>query len=509
MSDSNYRAKASSTSDEEDDRTLRERLERGVALAMRAVPFWKGTLGIFLVASGIGLFMALRTERIYRSECKILVKSGIRTGDRNDSPTLLADKVAARLKEVLLTRTRLEPIIKDNKLYEGIVEGKGMTDAVEEMRTHVGLRASAESTFTISFEDTEKERTRAVTQQLTDTTIADYKRSNLSKAEQEVEFYSAQATRAQEDLAKAETALYGFHALHPEFPVAIMPSGMGVGMQPTTVRAPQTPPDPILADLYKRKAQIEAEAKIDGKPVVATTSAEVSQAQTARDEAQKRLVEAKAALNEKSATLTDQHPDVAAAKSKVELATTALKAAEAQLDKARGAQAQPIPSAALSTESQTKLMDLNKQIGSRLDELKRNSPTLGSTAAVASSTPVADWQRFTSEVNIRRIRYEDLQRNLKEKELEARASKGSELLEVLEPAFLPSHPYRGGRTKTALFGLAFALVLALGYALVRVLFDDTIIDAEDVRSLHRTIPVIGVIPSLPSLPPNPSPSEKG
>ncbi len=103
-------------------------------------------------------------------------------------------------------------------------------------------------------------------------------------------------------------------------------------------------------------------------------------------------------------------------------------------------------------------------------------------------------------MNLRRLRFDDLQRNLKEKELEARASKGSEFLEVLEPAYLPTHPYKGGRTKTAVFGLVAALLLAFGYALVRVLFDDTIVDAEDVQLLHRTIPVLGVIPTVPTLP---------
>ena len=44
-----------------------------------------------------------------------------------------------------------------------------------------------------------------------------------------------------------------------------------------------------------------------------------------------------------------------------------------------------------------------------------------------------------------------------------------------------------------------AAIFAIAYAFLRVLTDDTIIDAEDVGALPGKFAVIGVIPALPEV----------
>ncbi|MEO6419710.1 MAG: hypothetical protein ABIP39_09905, partial [Polyangiaceae bacterium] len=77
----------------------------------------------------------------------------------------------------------------------------------------------------------------------------------------------------------------------------------------------------------------------------------------------------------------------------------------------------------------------------------------------------------------------------------AEATSGDQM-EVIDPAYKPTRPARGGRTNAALVGGAIALIVSIGYAFMRVLLNDTIIDAADVEAL-QLIPVLGIMPMLP------------
>jgi capsular polysaccharide biosynthesis protein len=68
---------------------------------------------------------------------------------------------------------------------------------------------------------------------------------------------------------------------------------------------------------------------------------------------------------------------------------------------------------------------------------------------------------------------------------------------VVDPAVRPTHPSKGGRTNTALAGLAASLMLSLAYASMRVAVDDRLIDAEDIEALGL-LPVLCVVPKLAS-----------
>jgi capsular polysaccharide biosynthesis protein len=71
----------------------------------------------------------------------------------------------------------------------------------------------------------------------------------------------------------------------------------------------------------------------------------------------------------------------------------------------------------------------------------------------------------------------------------------NDVMSVLEPAYRPMHPSKGGRGTAAIVGLGVSLFLALLYMTARVAFNDTLIDAADVEALHL-IPVLGVVPKL-------------
>jgi uncharacterized protein involved in exopolysaccharide biosynthesis len=521
-----------------------ERIARGKVLARRALSYWKMSALLFLLGCGIALIVALNVKRIYKSECVVLVKPAMKTDDREESPSERAMKLAPKLKDTLLTRSRLEPIIKEFNLYPRTVESKGLVDAVEEMRLHVGFRGRDSETFVISFEDEDQDRVKAITQRLADSTIEDYKKGNLSSTKTQEEFLTLEEKRANDEVERANHALATFLAAHPEFAADTLNSpftpgrgapatGPGAGgggvVMPNVPAAPQAG-DGALSSLMRQKARLEAEirgAAQGGAVPAPAVNESVATLTKARDDAAKRAAQAQADLADKRTKLTDQHPDVVAAKAQADSAGRALHVAEQQLDQVKGGSA-PVDTTAASPELQKKLADVQAQIAARQGEIARRPAVAPGTkpdekAVAEPINPLValetEWARLLRGASDAKAKDEDLRRSLERARLKTSATEmvGGDQMEIIDPAYRPTRPARGGRTNAALAGFGIAFFAAFAYAFTRVLTNDTILDAADVETLNL-IPVLGVIPRLPppsvvtaaaplEPPPSPPPSD--
>ena len=485
--------------------------------------YWRGSLLVFAVLSGIAVIVALNVKRIYRSEVVVLVKPAMRTDDRDDSPTERAMKLAPKLKDTLLTRSRLEPIIKEFQLYTRTVESKGMVDAVEEMRTHVGFRGRDSETFVISFEDEHQERTRAVTQRLADTMMAEFQRSSLSSSKQQAEFLASEQKRVETEVENASRALATFLAAHPEFAADPQlggfgprpggaaaqlpgaPAGAGGGILPRVAQGGvNAQGDPQLYALYKQKARLEAELRGAAGAPSTPTGEGISGLTKARDEAAKRAAQAQAELAERRTRYTDQHPDVVAARAQAESAGRALKAAQDQLESGKGTE--PGSSAPPNAQTEQKLAELRSQIEKRQAELQQKSGGVdpkrpAAEGKAAPESPIValetEWQRLLRTVADARAAHDDIERRAERANLHASATEAlaGEQMEIIDPAYKPMRPARGGRTNTALAGLGAALFIAVALAILRVLMSDIVIDVSDIEALGL-IPVLGAIPRV-------------
>jgi hypothetical protein len=119
-----------------------------------------------------------------------------------------------------------------------------------------------------------------------------------------------------------------------------------------------------------------------------------------------------------------------------------------------------------------------------------------------------EWQRLLRVLHDVKSEHGDLKQRLEHAKLSASAveAQGGDQMQILDTAYKPLRPSQGGRTKTALMGGIMALLIALGYAMSRVFFNDTIIDRADIEAM-QLIPVLGVVPKVraaapPSAPPS-------
>lgn len=498
--------------------STQERVARARTLAGRALGHWRLALLLFVVGVAIAVGIAYNVKRIYQSRCVVLFKSGIRTDEQQETSAERAQKMAPKLKEVLTTRSHLETIINEFHLYPKTLEARGMLDAVEEMRTHIGFRGKESDTFEISFDNEDADITQKVAERLAEAMIGQFTSANVEAARQQADFLGQEENRSEEELEAANKALATFLGAHPEFAAEARDAnrGAGIPIMPNAGGSAASSMDPQIAALYRQRARIQAEMKAtsasaaagSGAPMTAPANRSIESLTKARDDAAKAAAVAQSDLADKRMHLTEEHPDVIAARQQADAAARALHIAEAQLASAQVHSGTKVPSGldndapapGNSGDMQKKLDAIAAQIYARQSNLAH--PT--TPQASAPSEPVnqlvaleTDWQRLVRAMGETKSHQEDLRSRAERAKLQASAinSNGGDQMEIIDPAFRPMRPFKGGRTNAALVGLAVAGMAAIFYAFARVLFSDLIIDAADVDALH-VIPVLGVLPKL-------------
>src|SRR6185369_1805551 len=96
-------------------RSAREELERILVFARRSVAYWKRAALVFVVGILVAVPYVFTRPRVWQSETVILYQETMRSSDitGGDSAEGSVRRLAPRLREVLLSRASLEPIIKD------------------------------------------------------------------------------------------------------------------------------------------------------------------------------------------------------------------------------------------------------------------------------------------------------------------------------------------------------------------------------------------------------------
>src|SRR5688500_1907046 len=128
----------------------REKYEAMLGFARRAVRFWPSLLvTIVLGAAACAAFLLVRKPD-YRSQTLLLYTGAIQTSATDPAAMPQRDS-AVRLREMLLSRPRLQTLMEQHNLYPEIVEKDGCADAIEEFRKDVDFHAPGGDTFTIGF----------------------------------------------------------------------------------------------------------------------------------------------------------------------------------------------------------------------------------------------------------------------------------------------------------------------------------------------------------------------
>lgn len=478
-------------------RTARDRLDRFLSILKRTPRFYAPALILFVIGTAAAVTYALARPRVYRSETLILYREGIRGATLNgydeggDPPR----KLGLRLKEMVLSRTRLQEIIDEFKLYPALMEERGYVDAVDEMRNHIAFRVKDGNTFGLSFEGDEPRRVQAVTARLAEALIAENSRMRAEQAEVTKDLLEGEKRRNERELRDKETALAQFLAEHPEFALETAPTGpspAGTANLAAPTKSGRST-DPALLALEREAGRLKQRLTLaaDGqKPEEPRGDPALGAAKT---EAESDLRSAQRELADKQAQFTDGHSDVHAAKVRVGAAEQKLNRAADALGSSILAERQKVgvkggellvDRAALEGE----LRKINSEIaayGARR--------AYGGRAAAQASQVVAletEWTRLNREVAEAREQRQQLEdKEFKAAMAESAATSGRNAqMVIVDPAFRPTHPAKPGRTLIATTGMLMSLVLALSLALGCALLDDRVYDRTDLERLELGAP---------------------
>lgn len=480
----------------------REKLERLKTLAVRARAFVRGALALAFVVSVAGIAVILKLPRVYESETVVLARDAIRTDPRDETPSIHAQRIGPKLKDLLLARSRLEGIVARFGLYPQIVERRGTVDAVEEMRKHVGFRSRDSDTFVISFQSQDRELAQKVTAALAQSMIDEFVRDNVDTARAARDFLVDEEKRAERDLDAKGEALAEFLANHPQYawdptkgaPPPFAPVAPKAGARKTSAQGPS---DPELAALYRERARLEAQLDAAAAPKgTAGATPQMAELEKARAGALAALTQAQADLAEKRQRLTEEHPDVIAARNRAIAAGRALNAAEGALSDARAAAAEAARAEDDGADTgalRDRLTAVKGAILARERVLAKKGDSPGAAPpSVEASKPApsgavaveTEWQRLVRDVSEARNHKEDVAAKRARAELEASATatSGAMIMTVIDPAYRPTRPLKPNRTVLASMTLALSALLGILWAFARVVLDDTIFDATDVEA---------------------------
>jgi uncharacterized protein involved in exopolysaccharide biosynthesis len=480
-------------------RTARDRLDRIVTILWRATRFWPAASVVLLIGTLASIGYTFTRQRIYKSETMMLYREGIRSSDVGgfEGGGDPARKLALKLKEMVLSRTRLQQIIDENKLYQEIVADRGYVDAVDEMRGHISFRVKDGDTFGLSFEGGDPARVQAITARLAVALIDENSKHRTEQAEATKEFLDSERKHAEEELREKESALANFLSKHPEFAREATPGSTTLHTVPS--KAPKGGgTDPTLLALEREAARLQERL---GMPVAKKPKDNASDPKlvAARTEAENDLHSAQRELADKLAQFTDQHPDVKAARTKVKTAEAKLKRAQDALVAADTQKPPPEEEATIDRATlESQLAKVQEEISAYK---KRKAAQHDSDAEENKSAPSwivaleTEWSQLSRDVQEARTRTT----GLTEKQFKASISENATtqgrnaLLEIVDPAYRPTHPSKPSRSMLLLIGLLLSIGLGLATALTLALLDDRLYDRIDVEKMDL-LPLLSVVP---------------
>lgn len=454
--------------------TPRERLLRLLALLGRTRMFWRSSLLIGAVGLVLAIGVALNSKNAFRSETTVLYRDTIQTKD-GETQSQRAARLGPKLKDLLLARPKLEQVIVEYNLFPDKAR-RSMLDAIEAMQQATTFRARTADSFVISFSYEDPAIAQRVTARLTDLMIDEYQRQTLDTATLTRDFLQRELAETNRHVEEANRALATFLAQHPQFQWGLndspyAPTSGQAAARERTFTGRAAAPAPVAGSSAGAVA-----------PSLPAPSGDVA-AQKQRDLAAATLAAAQAALVEKLVSVTPAHPDAISAKARVEAARRNLAAAEAALPPVHVEPALPPPTV------------------ERLAKAEPRPRFEGSPAKAAAPSDVVEleteWHRLRLELDRARGQLTLLQKNTHAAEIsaDATARQNQNEMQILEPAYRPMRPDRGGRTRIFFAGAAVALFLALGYAAARVLLNDTLLDEGDIAAIGGP-PMLVAVPHL-------------
>ncbi len=495
--------------------TPRDKLDRLLQYVHRARRYWWVVAGLVVIGTLLSIVFAMTRPKVFQSGAVLYYQERIQTSLlQNRDVSTHNRNIGERYRELLLARSSLAEIIRNPKLnpFPEVVAADGEEAAVEELRLQITFRPRGANTFLITYMDSDPERARAVTDELTRLLKSKEAASRLQSAQETAAFAESLRKEATDELRVRQSALNEFLVKHPEFAIdAAEGQGEGASIRlsqrgETPGTRPRSAAESALLALERQRSRIKARlANPEAPPpppeprAPRPRTAEQIAADGRVAEAQRELAEAERQLAAERGKWTDKHPNVIKANERVAAAKQRVAAAKAAVPASVGERPElalptgPVDPKVLEKElaNVERLITAAKARAGGAPEPVGKPETTGNWVVKLED----DYQNLRLDVDEQRERVTQLGAGAFRSQLEAqqRVAEQGASLSVVDPAFKPLKPMGKGKKILVIAGVLLFTMLGTGLALGLAIIDDRIYRRSDLDALG-VAPVLAVIP---------------
>lgn len=440
-------------------------------------------LAVAWVICLVGWLVVALIPNAYESQARIFIQLDDALAEQVGISSADKKRDIERIRQTLTSAVNLEKVVRATRIGDTIENPKQMEAAVLKLGDNVKVVSQEDNLFEItaradqsSFSDAEK---AVLAQNIAQKLIDIFREENLSgdrgDMAETMTFVNQQLQARERELESAESKRTAFEAQHPEMALG----GAAMVQRLETSRASLRD---IEADLAAAQSALAAiDGQLSGTPRTIAGGAADGGAQSALARAQADL----SAMRARG--LTDNHPDVIAAKNQV----AALRGAASQEAASGGGTINPAYSS---------LQSIRAERQANVQALQSRKAALQSDIAAATASAIQDpelaseAQRINRDYDVLRQQYDKLLQDREELRLRGEVKTGREAVkfEVVDPPTTPRKPVAPNRPVLLLgvlmAGLAGGCAAAFALGKVRSVFATT-------GSLERAtgLPVLGAI----------------
>jgi polysaccharide chain length determinant protein (PEP-CTERM system associated) len=409
---------------------------------------------------------------------------------------------------MLLSRSTIERLIQELDLYPEDRRLKPLEEIVAAMRRRITVSLDQGEVFRISYESDDPEVAQKVTARLASLLNEENARDRQGLATDTSAFLEEELKTAEGRLVEQERSLARFRREHAGELPDQMPSIMQaiqnrqLQQQSLTESLARDRSERLLVE--RQRADLAATTVVDPVPAAGVSAAALDTLP-----ASVQLDAARAELERLELSRTPKHPDVRAARRKVESlkvrakeeAEARVRAAESRADKPPALSAAEVNRANRASELEAQILNLERQIAAKEDMQKRLEGEIHTYQSKAETVPLRESQlaALTRGYETLQQTYQALLRKKQDSEMAANLERrrAGEQFSIVDPAGLPERPYWPNRLQIIAIGLAAGLGLGACLAFLLEYRDTTMRTETDVVAA-LDLPLVALIPDMQS-----------
>jgi polysaccharide chain length determinant protein (PEP-CTERM system associated) len=447
---------------------------------------WYFVIPLVIVLAGTVTY-AVMAPKWYRSSTLVLVSPQKISPDyvKATVTSSVEDRLASIAQEIL-SRTRLEQVISEFKLYPNQVKSMPMETLVELMRKDIQVeipkRDKEKNYFTISYVGKDPRLVAQVTNKLSSLFIEENLKIREQQAQGTTEFLESELSSKKDKVEKFQREITDFKRRY----INELPENRDANLK-------------VLEQLNLQSQKINEAVKgaEDRKVIIQNQLANMTlrsfdsgndgkdSASTPRPPMVVQMSQLKGHLDELLAKYTENHPDIVVTRKKI--ADLEKRLAEGQDPARKGKNADPLTDQYnyFQAERKTQLSLVDKEIGRLKKEDEKVRAMIASYQGRIENTPIRELSLGALNrefANMNETYQVLLKKNAEAQQAEnlERRQKG-EQFRILDPARVPEKPYQPDIPKVLLIGLVLGLGAGLGLTFVREQMDRSFRDAEDLE----------------------------